>query len=681
MDSEQMQQTAPDQPTEHYQGPDPINASTETASPNDPGHEAEGQAKDASPASADIIAEPPHSEVGHSDASASTATVPAAVIEPEPTVPEHSPEAAAPEEKSTPLASPPATAKSQASNAWWDGLEFEGKEFTELSTEGNLILKATPFSPERNLTDIHPETATAVIHALRERFQEVALKVSELAREWGESDDKSKLSNKVARVSEYLQHAVAIGDFVPLYQQAARWDNILQESADKAYAERLALVEKAESIANGEAVKDATMALRDISEKWKKLSHTDKERADGLWNRLEAARNKFYEQKREMHEAEIAELSSNLDLKNEIVDKAEKLAASDDWKEATDGFKTLMDEWKSTGRTFNDKNEALWQRFISAKNVFYERKRQHFESIQTEQETNYNAKLALVAEAEGLAENTDWGKTSNAYTAIMDKWKHIGRVPIDKADELWDRLSKAKDIFFNAKRQHFATIRVGLDDNYAQKSALVKHAQQLQNSNDWRGATDEFAELMEEWKKIGPVAKEHSEPLWESFIKARRNFFNRKDADRDRRRGQIERAQSERKSQTQQFLKQLRDELKEDEENLADYHLSLGNLGTGKMDAQIKANLEKLISQAEPKMQKKREKIATVEAQLAEMSQSHPKKNQEDKKNKQVDKNRSQTAPEPKMTEPEPAQDAPKLEQELSKNTSKEEMGGPDNSN
>ncbi len=350
----------------------------------------------------------------------------------------------------------------------------------------------------------------------------------------------------------------------------------------------------------------------------KSTGHVDKERADALWNRLEAARNGFFEHKRVRHDAEQAELSSNLDLKTEIVDKAEMLAASDSWKEeTTEGFKSLMDRWKATGRTFNDKNEALWQRFISAKNVFYDRKKQHFETIQTEQEGNYAAKLALVEEAERLAASADWGKTSNAYNALMDKWKSIGRVPVEKADELWNRLSKAKDTFFNAKRQHFATIKVGLDDNYARKAALVKQAESLQYSTDWRAATDEFAELMDEWKKIGPVAREHSEALWESFIKARRAFFNRKDEDRDRRRGQIERAHAGRIAQTQEFLSRLREELKEDEENLADFHASLGNLGGGKKDDQSAPTWKSSLPRRDPKMQKKREKIAEVEAQLA----------------------------------------------------------------
>jgi hypothetical protein len=549
--------------------------------------------------------------------------------------------------------STPAT--ESAAPSWWEELSFEGKEFTELQPDGTLMLKATPFAPERPLQVIYPDTATAVIRALQEKFSDVEARVQEVASEWAAAEDKTKLSSKVVRAREYLLHAVAIGDFTPLYQQAALWDNILQEGMDKAYAARLALVERAEAIAAGDPTKEATQELRELGEQWKGMGHVDKERADVLWDRLEAARNGFFERKRERHEAEQAELSSNLDLKTEIVDQAERLAASDAWKDATEGFKSLMDRWKATGRTFNDKNEALWQRFISAKNVFYDRKKQHFETIQTEQEGNYAAKLALVEEAERLAESTDWGKTSNAYNALMDKWKSIGRVPVEKAEELWSRLSKAKDTFFNAKRQHFATVKVGLDDNYARKAALVKQAESLQYSTDWRAATDEFAELMEEWKKIGPVAREHSETLWESFIKARRNFFNRKDDDRDRRRGQIERAHAGRIAQTQEFLARLREELKEDEESLADFHVSLGNLGGGKKDDQIRANLEKLIAQAGPKMQKKREKIAEVEAQLSSISKP-ARKGKEDRAQRGPAA-REESAPAPARPE-EPAQAA-----------------------
>lgn len=539
--------------------------------------------------------------------------------------------ATAPADESMAVAKPDTEEGVNNPLAWWNALQFEGKEFTELRPDGTLLLKATPFGPERELQPLHPESAQPIVQALKDKFREVESKVRELSSEWNHSEDKKKLSGRVERVRDYLLHAKAIGDFTPLYRQVGLWDSQLQEGADKAYAERLALVEKAEALAaSPETKKEGLNELRELSEHWKNTGYVDKERADALWARFEAARDSFYNRRREQQESERAELQSNLDLKNEIVEKAEKLAASDDWKEATTGFNELMDQWKATGRTFHEKNEALWQRFITAKNVFYDRKKHHFQEIQTEQEANYEKKLALIERAEAMAESTEWNKTTDAYNALMDEWKSIGRVPAEKTEELWSRLSAAKDKFFNAKRSHFATMRVTYDDNYAQKQALVSRAERLQNSTDWRGATDEFAELMEEWKKIGPVARrEQNEALWQSFNKARKTFFQRKDDDRDRRRSHMEHARAGRLAQVRDFLSQLRAELKEYEEDLADHHTSMANLGNSKIDEQIRANLERLIAQAGPKMEKKRAKIAEVEAQLAELTKEQNRKPKE----------------------------------------------------
>ncbi|MBS1643680.1 MAG: DUF349 domain-containing protein [Bacteroidetes bacterium] len=565
-------------------------------------------------------------------------------------------------EISTPMAAPEATGTASAPNSepseqpvvaesttpatLESGLSLEEdlQAFARIKEDGTLLLKATPFSTERVLATLQSSTADAVLHSLKERFKDLAAKVDELAKEWEATEDKAKLGSKVARITDYLQHAVAIGDFLPLYQQAARWDNHLQGLTEKGIAAKRSIVEQAEAIANGAEVKDIIMTLRDLAERWKKIGHTDKDKDDELWKRLEVARDKIYEQRRLNHEAEIAELNNKLDLKMEIVEKAEQFAASEDWKDATEGFKVLLEQWKEIGHTFNDKNEALWQRFITAKNVFFDRKKQHYEVIHEEQEKNFEAKNLLVLDAEQLANSTEWNKTANAFDALMDKWKEIGRVPREKENELWDRLNKAKDIFYKAKRQHFATLKVTYDDNYAQKMALITRAEQLQRSMDWRNATDEFGELMEEWKKIGAVAREHSEPLWERFTKARRSFFDRKDADRDKRRAHYDRTQNDRISQTEAFLRQLKQEIKEDEENLADHHESLSKLGDSKIDRQIRANLEKLIEQSGPRVAKKLEKIAAVEAQLAELNAAKKGKQKGDKRDK-ADRNTPTTQP------------------------------------
>ncbi|MGC4058294.1 MAG: DUF349 domain-containing protein [Chitinophagaceae bacterium] len=118
----------------------------------------------------------------------------------------------------------------------------------------------------------------------------------------------------------------------------------------------------------------------------------DKKRNDALWDKLEKIKEHFFEEKRQHQEDISKEMLQNLDLKMELVDKAEALADSENWKETTEIFKQLMEDWKKTGRTIPDKNEALWQRFIAAKNNFYDRKKIHTDQIKVEQEANYAIK-------------------------------------------------------------------------------------------------------------------------------------------------------------------------------------------------------------------------------------------------------------------------------------------------
>lgn len=510
---------------------------------------------------------------------------------------------------------------------WWETTDFEGKAYCRLKEDDSLVLNPTPFSDERTISQLTAENAPAVVKAFSDKFAEVTARIDELNTEWDATDDKLKLSSKVSRTRDYLQHAAAIGDYEPLYRRLAGWHNAVQELIDVNFKAKQEIVAKAKTLAQSEHFKETTQAFKELTEQWKESGFVEKDRNDELWNEIEAAKNTFYERKRLHQEGQEKDMLQNLDLKMELVDKAERLAASDSWKQTTDAFKALMDEWKTIGRTMSEKNEALWQRFITAQNVFFERKRAHYDMIKQEQEVNHAKKLAIVVQAESLSESREWNTTTAAYAQLMDEWKASGRVAADKADELWDRMSKAKDTFFNNKRHHFEAQRVTLEDNLALKAALIKRAEELKYSTSWREGSDEFAELFEEWKKIGPAPRTENERLWDQFAKARRFFFERKDADWERRKSQQEKQFDSRVSQTRQFLETLRAELVDDAESLEDFKNSLNNITPGPKAKELQAHLEKLIAQAGPGMERKREKIAEVEQQLAELEGKKKTKN------------------------------------------------------
>ncbi|MBS1781579.1 MAG: DUF349 domain-containing protein [Bacteroidetes bacterium] len=493
---------------------------------------------------------------------------------------------------------------------WWKNAELPAKEFCKLDENGDLILKKSTRNSDRVLANLKLENAQALINALTEKFPEVVGRVEEVAKEWNETDDKLKLLGKVNRLKEYLNHANAIGNFEELFKQLENWESEINKRIEENFKQREALVVRAEQLAiTSERWKEDTQSFKDFVEQWKQIGYVERRRNDQLWERFEKAKDQFYERKRQHFENTEKEMLQNLDLKIEIVEKSEKNALSEDWKQTTELFKNLMEEWRAVGFTWNDKNEELWARFIIAKNIFFERKNAHFETIKTEQEENYSRKLILVEKVEALKESRDWNKTSHAITAIMEEWKGIGRVPIEKSDELWSRLQSAKDHFFTEKRQHLQNLRVTLDDNFARKRALVKRADELKESNQWRETTEEFNELFAEWKKIGPVPREYGDNLWEEFIAARKYFFKRKDEDRDKRKKFFEQKIKEKEARAKAFLSDLQHELNEEKEKLADLLNALENITPGLKEKELRAHLDKLIKSTQNKIEAKTQRI------------------------------------------------------------------------
>lgn len=503
----------------------------------------------------------------------------------------------------------------------WTAISFPGKEYCTLTANNEIALRATHYSEERPLSLISIDTYESVAEGLTSKFNEVKAKVDELESEWNTAEDVLKLAGKLARLKEYLLHANAIGDYEPLLASIAAKEKMVKEQYSNNLKLKTAIADRAIAIQDSDDWKAATDEFKNIIDDWKNAPLVEKEESDALWQKIEAARTKFYERKRAHQEDIEKEMMQNLDLKLELCEQAEALKDSDDWRATSDKMKELMEKWKGIGRVVsNEKNEELWNRFAAARKDFFDRKKGHSEAIRQEQEANYNLKLALVEKAEALQNSIEWKATSDAYSALMDEWKKIGKVPAEHSDELWKRLQAARDTFFGAKRKHNEDFKINLEDNYAQKLALANRAEQIKDSMDWRSATDEMNELMAEWKNVGPVPREHSDELWNKFIAARHYFFDRKDADRDKRKARAEGHLSGRFKQTKDFLHKIAAELQEEEEKLADFQESLANTtGEGSKEEELRKHLQNLIQQIEKKLPARRDKIKDVQAQYDEL--------------------------------------------------------------
>lgn len=486
--------------------------------------------------------------------------------------------------------------------SWWKEQSFPGKELFKLEETGSLVLVSNSNIKERVISSITNENREFTIKGLIEKFAVVEAKTREIEVEWLATEDKLRLADKVVHFKEYLQHVNALGDFQRPALLIKDWEQAINNLIEEHYAAKLKLVEMAETFAVSEDWKEAAQAFRDITDKWKQTGHVDKNRNDTLWNRIETARKTFHDRKRHKQEEEEKDLLVNLDLKIDLVEQAESISNSVDWKNTTEVFHRLTEEWKTIGHTLNKKNEELWQRFLAAKSNFFERKRMHYNQVQQEQENNYALKLSLVEKAQALRESTEWSNTAQAYASLMEEWKKIGRVPHDKSDEVWKKFMEPQEHFYEARRRHIDEIKAVQESNYTKKLALLNRAEQLKHSSHWGDAIAEMNELLEEWKKIGYIAREHGDKMWEDFNAARKFFFARRDANRELRKQHAEAQVIARKEHAKDLVVKLRTEIKEEEEKLADFKSAIQNITPGKKAEELRTHLANLISEGEQKI-------------------------------------------------------------------------------
>ncbi len=503
----------------------------------------------------------------------------------------------------------------------WEQLNFPEKEFCTLKEGQNIVLHSTEHSAERILATAELSTLEDLIKVLVNKFKEVESKNEELNKDWSESEDILKLVSKVSMFKSYVLQAVALGNYTPILENLKQKEIQIAATYKQNYEVRLKFAEKAEALQESTDWKTTTDELRQLLEDLKSAPIVEKHKNDELWERINKAKDYFYQRKRAHQEEMEIEMMSNLDLKLEICEKAEKLSKSEEWRITTDAFKELMEQWKTIGRVVsNEKNDELWNRLIESKNSFFEKKKKHFANIFEEQELNHQKKVAIVERAEALQNSEDWKETTELFTALNEEWKAIGRTPREKADEIWERFKAAKDRFFDAKRKNYQELKVNLEDNYARKSAIAERAENIRKSENWRDTTLEFNDLMTEWKSIGPVPREYGDDLWEKFIAARKFFFDRKDDNREKRNKDFEKRVSSRLSQTKDFLNRIEEEYKDDIAKIEEFKESLNNIsGEGAKDEELKSHLTSLVQNIEKKLPNKLSKIEDVKKQYEEL--------------------------------------------------------------
>ena len=313
-----------------------------------------------------------------------------------------------------------------------------------------------------------------------------------------------------------------------------KYNEALEEQKVVNLQQKSAILEELKQLINSEeTLKKTYDEFRNLQDRWKEIGQVPATEITNLWNNYHFLVEKFYDKVKINRELRDLDLKKNLEAKIELCEKTEELLLE---KSVTKAFKLLQkyhDEWKEIGPVPQEKKDEIWERFKNTTDKINQVRREHYSKIQEEQQGNYDAKAAICEKIEELLNDSinsigAWQKKSNDVNELFKVWKTIGPAQKKLNDEIWARFKGSMDAFFSNKKEFFSRLKEQQLENYNRKLQLCVEAEALADSKEWKKATDRIKKLQEEWKKIGPVPKRHSDKIWKRFRSACDTFFTSK---------------------------------------------------------------------------------------------------------------------------------------------------------
>ena len=193
---------------------------------------------------------------------------------------------------------------------------------------------------------------------------------------------------------------------------------------------------------------EATKAIIDLQEEWKKLGFASRKVNTELFARFRKSCDEFFAKKAEFFKRMKDELAANLAKKIELCEKAEALKDSTEWKKTTDALIALQKEWKTVGPVVKKHSDAVWKRFIAACDAFFEEKKKQNVNVHSVEHENLKQKKDIIAQINSILENKETEDAPNKVRELMKKWQEVGHVPYKEKDKVYAEYKAAIDKAF-----------------------------------------------------------------------------------------------------------------------------------------------------------------------------------------------------------------------------------------
>ena len=417
----------------------------------------------------------------------------------------------------------------------------EWKRFANAAVQEELIarseaLKAKyPFDKPDELTPEQLDEAAKELHVIQERWK--------LAADAPRAQAQA-LWYRYRQAADPVQARVR--DF---YAQRA-------EERNKNLMLKVGLIERAEALADSTDWFKTAEEFKKLQADWQAIGAVPRQDSRTTWKRFRDACDRFFT-RRNADLAQRKEVwSANLARKEALCARAEELAASTSWESAASEMRRMQTEWKAIGPVRRTKSEAIWQRFRTAADAFFERYKRR---DQIELEVKQADREALVSEVETLADTAPTAEPSavlEQVRSLRNRWNQSTPVVRQGADPLSARFMTAverlmtgtpdafrgTELDTEANRQRMEELVVKVEGFLTEATAPASSSEALATmlrealasntiggrageESKWKTMAEDVRQAQSSWSRLGPAPGDAGRELTDRFHNACNRFF------------------------------------------------------------------------------------------------------------------------------------------------------------
>lgn len=346
--------------------------------------------------------------------------------------------------------------------------EYDFKKNLEMKTR--LCEAAEKLAEEEDLI-----SAFHQLQKLHQEYREIGPVAKELREEiWSRFKAASTVINK-----RHQQHFEEL--------RAKEEDNL---------ARKTALCEKVEALVAEECKgsgdwEKKTKEIIDIQAEWKTIGFAPQKMNVKIFERFRAACDDFFARKADHFKNLKDAFKENAEKKRALIEKANALKDSTDWKSTSDKFIALQKEWKSIGVVPKKLGDQLWEEFLAACNQFFEARNAANAGQRSEEHANLEKKRSIIEQLKAAAAEAGEGLQETVQKLVAE-YNAVGHVPFKEKDKVYAEYHEVLDKLYKEMNVNVAKRRL---NNF--KNKLKNVAEQGENALD-----NERARLMRQYEQL-----------------------------------------------------------------------------------------------------------------------------------------------------------------------------------